>query len=81
MLRSGSKKGFLLEKIDFVFLPITFIVCCVLVYCRVGSLEITPDSTFYKRYVYCRVGSLETCDFAFTFHLDVYCRVGSLEML
>ena len=59
MLRSGSKKGFLLEKIDFAFLPITFIVCCVLVHCRVGSLEIKAGKLYIDYDVHCRVGSLE----------------------
>ena len=40
MLKNGSKKGFLLVKIDFAFLPTTFIVYLALVHCRVGSLEI-----------------------------------------
>ena len=39
MLKDSSKKGFLLVKIDFAFLPTTFIVYRVLVHCRVGSLE------------------------------------------
>ena len=34
------KKGFLLVKMDFVFLPTAFIVYWILVHCRVGSLEI-----------------------------------------
>ena len=39
MLKNGSKKGFLLAKMDFAFLPTTFIVYRVLVHYRVGSLE------------------------------------------
>ena len=36
-----------------------FIVCCVLVHCRVGSLEkIIPVDTS-ENIVHCRVGSLE----------------------
>ncbi len=59
MLKNGSKKGFLLVKIDFAFLPTTFIVYLVLVHCRVGSLEIIAKG--FKRFlrVHCRVGSLE----------------------
>ena len=40
MLKNGSKKGFLLAKIDFAFLPTAFIVYGILVHYRVGSLEI-----------------------------------------
>jgi len=39
MLRNSLKKGFLLAKIDFAFLPTTFIVYGILVHCRIGSLE------------------------------------------
>ena len=39
MLKNGSKKGFLLAKIDFAFLPTAFIVYGILVHYRVGSLE------------------------------------------
>ncbi len=59
MLENGSKKGFLLVKIDFVFLPTTFIVYRFLVHCRVGSLE--KLLMYLQEYcnVHCRVGSLE----------------------
>ena len=60
MLKNGSKKGFLLVKIDFAFLPTTFIVYLALVHCRVGSLE-TPAPIFLNELVvHCRVGSLES---------------------
>ena len=59
MLENGSKKGFLLVKIDFVFLPTTFIVYRFLVHCRVGSLEMRAMQVLGPRYVHCRVGSLE----------------------
>ena len=59
MLKNGSKKGFLLVKIDFAFLPTTFIVYLALVHCRVGSLENTFASHFMMNGVHCRVGSLE----------------------
>ena len=80
MLENDSKKGFLLVKIDFVFLPTTFIVYRFLVHCRVGSLESGWFINNMFIFVHCRVGSLEittpttVCDF------DVHCRVGSLEM-
>ena len=79
MLRSGSKKGFLLEKIDFAFLPITFIVCCVLVHCRVGSLEKHQCKIDAQYIVHCRVGSLEIMIAINILILLVHCRVGSLE--
>ena len=79
MLRSGSKKGFLLVKIDFAFLPTTFIVCCVLVHCRVGSLEINSSIDETPPIVHCRVGSLEITYQAANGLLSVHCRVGSLE--
>ncbi len=40
-LKNHLKKGFLLAKIDFAFLPTTFIVYSILVHYRVGSLEMT----------------------------------------
>ncbi len=59
MLKNGSKKGFLLAKIDFAFLPTAFIVYWILVHCRVGSLENLPTRCACPRDVHCRVGSLE----------------------
>ena len=68
MLENSSKKGFLLVKIDFVFLPTTFIVYRFLVHCRVGSLETHGSMNNPKDTVHCRVGSLEIRmrDFAVT---------------
>ena len=79
MLRSGSKKGFLLVKIDFAFLPTTFIVCCVLVHCRVGSLEMHKRHWQELNTVHCRVGSLENISYCSSRFAIVHCRVGSLE--
>ena len=79
MLRSGSKKGFLLVKIDFAFLPTTFIVCCVLVHCRVGSLEMHKRHWQELNTVHCRVGSLEMPNSQPLRVEVVHCRVGSLE--
>ena len=59
MLENDSKKGFLLVKIDFVFLPTTFIVYRFLVHCRVGSLEMLHPAIKNAPQVHCRVGSLE----------------------
>ena len=62
MLKNASKKGFLLVKIDFAFLPTTFIVYLALVHCRVGSLENVMSSICLLGIVHCRVGSLENID-------------------
>ena len=59
MLKNGSKKGFLLVKMDFAFLPTAFIVYWILVHCRVGSLENLTPTSFWLGFVHCRVGSLE----------------------
>ena len=58
-MKNGVKKGFLLVKIDFAFLPTTFIVYRVLVHCRVGSLEKLEKHAIDMVNVHCRVGSLE----------------------
>ena len=79
MLENGSKKGFLLVKIDFVFLPTTFIVYRFLVHCRVGSLENTIACNFNDFSVHCRVGSLEIKSSSDSLISGVHCRVGSLE--
>ena len=79
MLKNGSKKGFLLVKIDFAFLPTTFIVYLALVHCRVGSLEMMQFHYFGVTYVHCRVGSLEKGWQRLINQVIVHCRVGSLE--
>ena len=58
MLKNGSKKGFLLAKIDFAFLPTTFIVYRVLVHYRVGNLEILLAINAQAYAVHYRIGSL-----------------------
>ena len=60
MLKNGSKKGFLLVKMDFAFLPTAFIVYWILVHCRIGSLETTKSLQNAFNAVHCRIGSLET---------------------
>ena len=40
-------------------MPTMFIVCCVLVHCRVGSLEMLDGWEASSGAVHCRVGSLE----------------------
>ena len=79
MLKNGSKKGFLLVKIDFAFLPTTFIVYLALVHCRVGSLENGRQYTLQEQRVHCRVGSLEKGWQRLINQVIVHCRVGSLE--
>ena len=59
MLKNGSKKGFLLVKMDFAFLPTAFIVYGILVHCRIGSLETASDFFAKACTVHCRIGSLE----------------------
>ena len=55
MLKNGSKKGFLLVKIDFAFLPTTFIVYLVLVHCRVDLKFLEHNQSLYIDAVHCRV--------------------------
>ena len=59
MLKNGSKKGFLLVKMDFAFLPTTFIVYWILVHYRVGSLETKSQQERVIAIVHYLVGSLE----------------------
>ena len=66
-------------KIDFAFLPTTFIVYRVLVHCRVGSLENTRLPSAVILSVHCRVGSLENPAAKLIGRSLVHCRVGSLE--
>ena len=56
-----------------------FIVCLVLVHCRVGSLEMQRVIFFTGSEVHCRVGSLEIKFTLWLVDLIVHCRVGSLE--
>ena len=56
-----------------------FIVCFVLVHCRVGSLEILHVEYIQIRRVHCRVGSLEMTPELYHGFPWVHCRVGSLE--
>ena len=58
-MKNGSKKGFLLVKMDFAFLPTAFIVYWILVHYRVGSLEIFRKGFGECFRVHYRVGSLE----------------------
>ena len=79
MLKNGSKKGFLLVKIDFAFLPTTFIVYLALVHCRVGSLETQVWQFVSANPVHCRVGSLEISLYLMHRYQLVHCRVGRFK--
>ena len=80
MLKNGSKKGFLLVKMDFAFLPTTFIVYWILVHYRVGSLEIRILAVCGSGQVHYRVGSLEILRRIGFIISTVHYRVGSLEI-
>ena len=81
MLKNGSKKGFLLVKMDFAFLPTAFIVYWILVHCRIGSLEINVNTYYRCNGVHCRIGSLENNKIKTHYQSSVHCRIGSLENL
>ena len=59
MLKNRLKKGFLIVKLRFAFLPTAFIVYWILVHYRVGSLERSALDFFRYKMVHYRVGSLE----------------------
>ena len=59
MLKNRLKKGFLIVKLRFAFLPTAFIVYWILVHYRVGSLEIEFLIKIAEHIVHYRVGSLE----------------------
>ena len=79
MLKNGSKKGFLLAKIDFAFLPTAFIVYGILVHYRVGSLEKNGKNRKTNKRVHYRVGSLESNTRFAPRWADVHYRVGRLK--
>ena len=79
MLKNGSKKGFLIVKLRFAFLPTAFIVYWILVHYRVGSLEIYHPRVKQALSVHYRVGSLEILEKNGTYDDHVHYRVGSLE--
>ena len=80
-LKSYSKKGFLIVKLRFVFLPTAFIVYGILVHYRVGSLETFSSISTFSNIVHYRVGSLENRLIAQNIIAKVHYRVGSLEIL
>ena len=59
MLKNRLKKGFLIVKLRFAFLPTAFIVYWILVHYRVGSLEKCISVELASYLVHYRVGSLE----------------------
>ena len=81
MLKNRLKKGFLIVKLRFAFLPTAFIVYWILVHYRVGSLENSKKSSVPTSVVHYRVGSLEIIEKGFKRFLPVHYRVGSLEIL
>ena len=81
MLKSRLKKGFLIVKLRFAFLPTAFIVYWILVHYRVGSLEIDNINIIIKSIVHYRVGSLEIIDEGTKLIKSVHYRVGSLEKI
>ena len=58
-VKKALKKGFFTSNFKFAFLLIRFIVCLVLVHCRIGSLESTETALAAREQVHCRIGSLE----------------------
>ena len=80
VLKNHLKKGFLIVKLRFVFLPTAFIVYPALVHCRVGSLENHTKKKGGELQVHCRVGSLENDYSPLICLASVHCRVGSLEI-
>ena len=79
MLKNSSKKGFLIVKLRFFFLPTAFIVYWILVHYRVGSLESRQRVKIQVGHVHYRVGSLEKAATTPMLPSVVHYRVGSLE--
>ena len=79
-MKNGSKKGFLIVKLRFAFLPTAFIVYWILVHYRVGSLEMYDAAVACMLRVHYRVGSLERNKRFFASAWAVHYRVGSLEI-
>ena len=80
MLKNRLKKGFLIVKLRFAFLPTTFIVYRILVHYRVGSLEKLMQLLSITAFVHYRVGSLESLHPEIPKLRLVHYRVGSLEI-
>ena len=79
MLKNRLKKGFLIVKLRFAFLPTAFIVYWILVHYRVGSLEMLTAHYRKTKEVHYRVGSLENVQKSGINDNNVHYRVGSLE--
>ena len=78
-MKNGSKKGFLLVKMDFAFLPTTFIVYRVLVHYRVGSLEREKFKSITYNRVHCRVGSIEI--YKWRYNQEIHCLLNRLKIV
>ena len=77
ILKNHLKKGFLIVKLRFAFLPTAFIVYRILVHYRVGSLESSETDLSHLALVHYRVGSLEIDINTVEQHTSVHCRIGS----
>ena len=80
MLKNRLKKGFLIVKLRFAFLPTAFIVYWILVHYRVGSLENYSPLQKLPIEVHYRVGSLEIELQLLKLQNTVHCRVGGFFM-
>ena len=81
MLKNRLKKGFLIVKLRFAFLPTAFIVYWILVHYRVGSLENWFGHRKITRLVHYRVGSLENSFIHPLPNSLVHYRVGSKKYI
>ena len=79
ILKNHLKKGFLIVKLRFAFLPTAFIVYWILVHYRVGSLENFEWGDQELKTVHYRVGSLEIINPFVKIICYVHYRIGSLE--
>ena len=75
MLKNSLKKGFLIVKLRFFFLPTAFIVYWILVHYRVGSLEIQMYYSFLFTPVHYRVGSLEMLQSLYYLYRMLYPKI------
>ena len=79
ILKNHLKKGFLIVKLRFVFLPTAFIVYPALVHCRVGSLEREKFKSITYNRVHCRVGSIEI--YKWRYNQEIHCLLNRLKIV
>ena len=78
-IKKSLKKGFLIVKLRFVFLPTAFIVYWILVHCRVGRFKVESYHGTINGLVHCRVGRFKVV-MLLGFPLNqVHCRVGRFK--